>query len=229
MSDSETNRPQENNAAGVTFALAAFTIWGLIPIFYKQLSQVPALEFLGYRIMWSFVFLIFMLFFRRTFDVLVREIVHSLRDRKLMLLLGVTASLISSNWLVYIWAIAHDHVLEASLGYFINPLMNVALGLLLLGERLSRTKLVAVGLATSGVVYMILAGGEFPWIALYLSTSFALYGLIRKKIRIGAIIGLWIEMLLLLPVALAYLFYLGLSTPPGTAGYDNYIIFMLVI
>lgn len=232
MSDSEVNQPElsrENNTAGVAYALGAFTIWGLIPIFFKELSHVPALEFLGHRMVWSFVFLIFLLFFRRALKQLIKEILHSLRDGKLMLMLGTTAILISSNWLVYIWAITNDHVVEASLGYFINPLMNVALGLLLLGERLSRTKLFSVGLGAVGVLYMIVEGGSFPWIALYLATSFALYGLIRKKAHVGAIIGLWVEMLLLLPIALAYLLYLGLSAPPGQTGYDDYTAFMLII
>jgi len=232
MSDSEVNQPdvaRESNSAGIAFALGAFVIWGLIPIFFKELSHVPALEFLGYRMVWSFIFLIFLLFFRRTVSQLFQEIFHSLRDRKLMLMLGTTALLISSNWLVYIWAIAHDQVLQASLGYFINPLMNVALGLLLLGEKLSRTKLIAVGLAATGVLYMIAMGGGFPWIALYLAASFALYGLIRKKAHVGAIMGLWVEMLLLLPVALGYLLYLRLTAPPGGNGHDDYTLFMLII
>jgi len=232
MSDSKVNQSdvaQENNSAGVAFALGAFVIWGLIPIFFKELSHVPALEFLGYRMVWSFIFLIFLLFFRRTVSQLFQEIFHSLRDRKLMIMLGTTSLLISSNWLVYIWAIAHDQVLQASLGYFINPLMNVALGLLLLGEKLSRTKLLAVGLAALGVLYMIAMGSGFPWIALYLAASFALYGLIRKKARVGAIMGLWVEMLLLLPVALGYLVYLSLTALPGGAGHDDYTLFMLII
>lgn len=220
---------QENNTAGVAFALGAFVIWGLVPIFFKELSQVPALEFLGYRMVWSFIFLIILLFFRRTAGQLFQEIFHCLRDRKLMVMLGTTALLISSNWLVYIWAIAHDQVLQASLGYFINPLMNVGLGLLVLGEKLSRIRRLAIGLAALGVLYMIVMGGGFPWIALYLATSFALYGLIRKKAHVGAIMGLWVEMLLLLPVALGYLVYLGLTAPAGGGGHDDYTLFMLVI
>ncbi|MCK5425547.1 MAG: EamA family transporter RarD [Emcibacter sp.] len=223
------NMSQENNAAGISYGLGAFIIWGLMPIFFKELSHVDALEFLGSRMVWSFIFLIFLLFFRRTIPMFIQEVREVFTNKKLLLLLLFSAVLLSSNWLVYIWAIANDDVVQASLGYFINPLMTVILGMLVLGEKLSSTKLLSVGLAAVGVLYMIFEGGELPWIALYLATSFAIYGLIRKKILIGSIMGLWVEMLILLPVAGGYLIYLNLSAPAEIIGHDGYTLFMLAI
>ncbi|PCI51232.1 MAG: protein RarD [Alphaproteobacteria bacterium] len=219
---------EKNNTAGVAYGLGAFIIWGLLPIYFKELSHVKAMEFLGYRMIWSFVFLIFLLFFRRSLPQFIQEIRQVFTNRKLLLMLLFSAILLSSNWLVYIWAVANDNVLQAALGYFINPLMNVALGMLVLGERLGRIKLLSVCLATIGVFYMIIEGGEFPWIALYLATSFALYGLTRKKILIGAIVGLWIEMLILLPVAVLYLIYLNVFASAEVIDHDSYTLFMLV-
>ena len=119
--------------------------------------------------------------------------------------------------------------MQASLGYFINPLMNVALGMLVLGERLTRVKLLAVGLAATGVLFLIIEGGRFPWVALCLGTTFALYGLVRKQTRIGAIMGLWVEMLILLPGALAYMVYLDISVTVPGLDYSDYTQFMLVM
>ncbi len=220
---------QENNTTGIAYALGAFILWGLMPLFFRELSHVPELEFLGHRMIWSFLFLIFLLFFRRSYIMLLSEIGQIITNRKMLLMLLFTAALISSNWLVYIWAIANDNVLQASLGYYINPLMNMALGMLVLGERISKRKQFSVSLAALGVLYMIIESGEFPWIALYLATSFAIYGLVRKKAAIGAVMGQWVEMLIILPVALTYLAYLNISATPEAIGHDNYTLFMLVI
>lgn len=220
---------QENNSAGIAFGLGAFILWGLIPIFFKALSHVQAMEFLGHRMVWSFLFLVFLLFFRRSIPQLITEIGQAFADKKLMLMLLVSALLISTNWLVFIWAISNDKVVEASLGYFINPLMNIILGMVVLGERLSRVKQLSVGLAAVGVLYMVIEGGEFPWIALYLSTSFALYGLVRKKAKIGPVIGLWIEMLILLPFAVTYLIYLNLTAQPDMVSHDDVTLVLLVV
>lgn len=219
----------ENHAAGVAFALGAFLLWGLMPIYFKELSQVPALEFLGYRMVWSFVFLTILLFFRRTLQTLFQEIKRTFTNKKLMMMLFVSAGLITTNWLVFIWAVSNNNVMETSLGYFINPLMNVALGMLVLGERLTRVKLLAVGLAATGVLFLIIEGGRFPWVALCLGTTFALYGLVRKQTRIGAIMGLWVEMLILLPGALAYMVYLDISVTVPGLDYSDYTQFMLVM
>jgi len=229
MSEIQTDHPDENNTAGIVYALGAFVLWGLAPLFFKELSHVAALEFLGFRMVWSFIFLIILLFFRRSLKILIQEIGQTFANRKLLFMLFMSAILISSNWLVFIWAVANNHVMETSLGYFINPLASVALGMLVLGEKLSRTKLAAVGLAAFGVMYLIVVQGKFPWVALFLATSFALYGLIRKKAVIGAILGLWVEMLMLLPFAVGYLSYLNFSKSSGRVGHDDYTLFMLII
>ena len=229
MSKINLNHPTENHVSGVFYALGAFVIWGLLPLFFKELSHVPSLEFLGYRMIWSFVFLTFLLFFIRSLQAFITEIKDIITNKNLLLLLFLSAGLICSNWLVYIWAIAHEKVLETSLGYFINPLMSVALGMFVLKEKLTNIKLFAVALATFGVLYMIIKGEGFPWVALYLATSFAFYGLIRKKILVGAIIGLWVEILILLPMAIIYLFYMGMTQVPAVVSYDNYTIFLLVL
>ncbi|HEC01071.1 MAG TPA: EamA family transporter RarD [Sphingomonadales bacterium] len=229
MSEIQTDHPVENNTAGIAYALGAFILWGLAPIYFKELSHVPALEFLGFRMVWSFIFLIILLFFRRSLKILIQEIGQTFANKKLLFMLFLSAVLISSNWLVFIWAVANNHVMETSLGYFINPLVNVALGMLVLGERLSRVKLIAVGIATFGVIYLIVAQGIFPWVALYLAGSFALYGLIRKKVVIGAILGLWVEMLVLLPFAVGYLSFLNFSATSGRVSHDDYTLFMLIL
>ncbi|PCJ44814.1 MAG: protein RarD [Alphaproteobacteria bacterium] len=229
MSEIQTDSSDDNNSAGIAYALGAFVLWGLAPLFFKELSHVAALEFLGFRMVWSFIFLIILLFFRRSLKILIQEIGQTFADKKLLFMLFLSAVLISSNWLVFIWAVANNHVMETSLGYFINPLVNVALGMLVLGERLSRVKLMAVGIATFGVIYLIAAQGIFPWVALYLAGSFALYGLIRKKVVIGAILGLWVEMLVLLPFAVGYLSFLNFSETSGRVSHDDYTLFMLIL
>jgi len=229
MSEIQTDQPTENNTAGIAYALGAFVLWGLAPLYFKELSHVAALEFLGFRMVWSFIFLIVLLFFRRSLKILIQEIGQTFANKKLLFMLFLSAVLISSNWLVFIWAVANNHVMETSLGYFINPLVNVALGMLVLGERLSRVKLMAVGIATFGVIYLIVAQGIFPWVALYLAGSFALYGLIRKKVVIGAILGLWVEMLVLLPFAVGYLSFLNFSETSGRVSHDDYTLFMLIL
>lgn len=229
MLNKNINSPQDSHASGVAFAFGAFILWGLVPIFFKALSHVPALEFLGYRMIWSFIFLIILLFFRRPVKLLMPEIFRMISDGKLVLMLFISAILISSNWLVYIWAVTNSRVLETSLGYFINPLMNVALGMFILGERLNRLKLLAVALAAAGVMYMMIIGGKIPWISLYLAASFALYGLVRKKAVVGAILGLWLEILMMLPFAIVYLIYLDMAVRLDGAGHDNYTLFMLML
>ncbi|WP_417624005.1 EamA family transporter RarD [Paremcibacter congregatus] len=226
------NNLTENNTAGVLCGLAAFVIWGLVPIFFKEISHVPPLEFLAHRMVWSFVLLIFMLFFRRSLPTLIKDVRAIMSNRRLLMMLFASATLISCNWLIYIWAVANNHVVEASLGYFINPLVNVAFGILFLGERLTKTKLMAVGLAAIGVLYMVVNSGIFPWIALVLGVLFALYGLIRKKAHVGSVIGLWIELLLLMPVVIGYMLYVNVTTGGGFMGidkHDDYTWMMLML
>lgn len=186
---------------GVLYGVGAYGFWGLVPIYFKAVAHVRPLEVLAHRIVWSVVFLFALAMFRRNWGA-VPEI---LRDRRKLGTLSLTTLLIAGNWLGFIWAVANDEVLQASLGYFINPLVNVLLGFLFLRERLRRWQTFSVLLATVGVCYLTIAAGEVPTLGLYLACSFGFYGLLRKKLDVGAVIGLSVETSLLLPLALGYL------------------------
>lgn len=186
-------------------AVSAFAIWGVLPLYFHALSEVPALQVLSHRVVWSMLLLgIVVIVTGRA-----RSILAAARGRTLALLVA-SAALIAVNWLVYIWAVQHHHVLEGSLGYFINPLVNVALGVLVLGERLRRWQGVAIGIAAAGVAVLALSGGGSLWISLVLAASFGLYGLVRKVAAIDALGGLTVETVLLAPLALGVLVYAGM-------------------
>jgi chloramphenicol-sensitive protein RarD len=190
----------DERARGLGFALAAYLAWGMLPLYFKALAPVPPLEILAHRVVWSVLLLAALLAARggaRAFLAAFR------RDR--LALLALTTALISTNWLVYIWAVQAGRILEASLGYFVNPLVNVLLGVAFLGETLTRRQRAAVLLAGAGVAVLVARAGTFPWISLVLALSFGLYGLLRKRAGIEAVGGLFAETALLAPVALAYL------------------------
>ncbi|CAI1137012.1 EamA family transporter RarD [Serratia marcescens] len=187
---------------GIFFALAAYFMWGIAPAYFKLIQQVSADEILTHRIIWSFFFMLALITLGRSWP----KVRAACQNRKRLLLLAVTALLIGGNWLLFIWAVNNHHMLEASLGYFINPLVNVLLGMLFLGERFRRMQWVAVALAFTGVLVQLWQFGSLPIIGLGLAFSFAFYGLLRKKIAIDAQTGMLIETLWLLPVAAAYLF-----------------------
>ncbi|WP_421414781.1 EamA family transporter RarD [Serratia plymuthica] len=187
---------------GIFFALAAYFIWGIAPAYFKLIQQVPADEILTHRVIWSFFFMLALITLGRNWP----QVRATCSNRKRLLLLAVTAVLIGGNWLLFIWAVNNHHMLEASLGYFINPLVNVLLGMLFLGERFRRMQWLAVVLTFAGVLIQLWQFGSLPIIGLGLAFSFAFYGLLRKKIAIDAQTGMLIETLWLLPVAAAYLF-----------------------
>ncbi len=188
------------NRTGLILGISAYVLWGLLPLYLRLLHDVPALQVLAHRVLWSLVLLgAIVVVIRRG-----RAIVAAARGRTLLLLCA-SAALIAVNWLVYIWSIQNGHVLEASLGYFINPLVNVALGTIVLGERIGRVQKAAVAVAAVGVAVMAVAGGGALWIPLSLAFSFGLYGLIRKVAAIDALGGLTVETALLAAPALAVL------------------------
>jgi len=197
--------PVSSALSGVIYAGAAFLIWGVGPVYWKVLTHVPSLEIIMHRIVWSFLFLLPLIFLRRRWG----EFTGVFKDRRLLLTLLLTAVLVALNWLIYIWAVNHEHILQASLGYYINPLVNVLLGMLFLRERLRRAQIVAVLLTTAGVLYLTVYYGQFPWVALSLAFSFGIYGLIRKTAPVGSLVGLTVETLLLTAPAAAYLSYLA--------------------
>ena len=190
---------------GVLAALAAFTIWGLAPLYFKAVGSVPADQIVAHRVLWSVVFLAVLVGLTRQASALRR----AFADRRLLGVLLVTAVLTGSNWLVFVWAITHERVLEGSLGYFINPLLSVLLGRVFLGERLRPLQQVAVAIAAGGVLWRVVAVGAVPWIALFLALTFGLYGLLRKRTPVDAIVGLCVETVLVLPLAAGWLAWLA--------------------
>lgn len=198
-------------SAGALYALLAYGAWGLLPIYWKQLGVASPVEVLSHRMVWSLVFLGVILTLRRRLP----ELGKIPRQRLLWLL--VTAMLLSCNWGLYIYGVNTDRVVETSLGYFINPLVSVLLGFAVLKERLTRRQQLAVGLAVMGVGYFIWQFGAVPWIALGLAATFALYGLVRKLVAVGPLVGLTVETGLMTPVALALIGYWQI-TGSGTFG-----------
>ncbi len=195
----------DSKKSGVFFALSAYSIWGFLTVYIKLLQNVPVQEMLVHRIVWSFVFTGLLLVLFKN----LKSIRTIFSEPKNLLALLLSSLLIAVNWLLFIWAVQNDRMLDASLGYYINPLINVLLGLLILGERLRRMQQFAVALAFIGVSIQVFAFGEFPWIALVMACSFATYGLIRKQVRIEAQTGLFIETLVLLVPTLCYVFVSG--------------------
>ena len=200
-----TSEIRSESLLGLIYAGSAFLIWGLSPVYWKALGTVPALEITMHRVIWSFFFLMCLILLQRR----RHEFVGVLKNGRMLLTLLSTAILVSANWLLYIWAVNNNYMLQASLGYYINPLVNVVLGLLFLRERLRRPQILAVVLAAGGVLYLTIVYGEFPWISLTLALSFGLYGLIRKVAPVGALVGLAVETMLLAPPAVIYLIYLN--------------------
>ncbi len=189
---------------GLSCALPAYLIWGLSPIYFKTLKSVPAFEILMHRIIWSFVFLLPVILLQGKW----REFIGALFHRKTLVPLSATTLLVAFNWFLFIWAINADHVLQTSLGYYINPLVNVLLGMVFLKEKLSRPQWLAVVLAGVGVTNLVVFYGRVPWISLGLAFSFGFYGLIRKTAPVGSMVGLAVETMLLTAPALVFLLYL---------------------
>jgi chloramphenicol-sensitive protein RarD len=192
---------------GMFFAAAAYILWGLFPVYFKLLKDIPPQQILMHRVLWSFLLLMGILGVRKQWrwlaDIAKRPIVIA----------GFAASalLLSANWFLYIWAVNSGRVIDASLGYFMNPLVNVLLGYLLLGERLRAWQWCAVALAACGVLWLTWQSGHPPWIGLALAVSFGLYGLLRKTAALGALEGLALETMMLFPAALGYLIWLTLQ------------------
>ena len=207
--------------AGAAAAVGAFLLWGLFPLYWKELAAVPALEVVAHRTAWGFVAVAVWVTLRGRWGD-ARAVASSPGT---IVRLGGSAVLIALNWLLYVWAVINDHVVEASLGYFVNPLVNVLLGVLVLGERLSRAQRIAVVLAAAGVAVLTAGHGRLPWIALALAVSFGLYGLARKTVAADAVTGLLWETAILAPVAAAFLVSLewrgsgafGRGAPEATA------------
>jgi len=199
---------------GLLAAIGAFAIWGVLPLYLRPLAALPALEIMAHRIVWCCLLVFAWLWLRGETGAVRVALANPGTRYRLM----ATALLISVNWLLYVWSIANGHVIDASLGYFINPLLNVVLGVLLLGERLNGPQKFAVALAAMGVLYLAIVAGRPPWIALTLAASFGAYGLIRKVVRVEAVPGLATETLLLAPFAIGFLVWMQAQ---GTAAFGH--------
>ncbi|MCX9109175.1 EamA family transporter RarD [Providencia rettgeri] len=215
---------QQNTTKGVLCALGAYFIWGVAPIYFKSIQEVPAEEILTHRIIWSFFFMILLLTVSCHWSY-VRQV---LKQPKKILVLGVTATTIACNWLIYIWAVNNGYMLQASLGYFINPLVNVLFGMLFLQERFRRMQWIAVGLALTGVLIQLWQFGSVPVIGLSLAVTFATYGLLRKKLGVDAQTGMTFETLWLLPVGIIFLLFFADSPTSNMAMNDWHLNALLI-
>ncbi|MBU0640167.1 MAG: EamA family transporter RarD [Planctomycetes bacterium] len=224
---SDGHQPADHGTArlGVVCGIAAYGLWGAFPIYFKAVKSVPALEVLAHRIVWSLAFLLLLVLARHRWA----NLVGAVRCRRTLLTLATTTLLIAGNWLVFIWAVAHDYVLEASLGYFINPLVSILLGFVFLRERLRPWQTFSVFLAVAGVAYLAIAAAGLPWIALCLAFSFGFYGLLRKTARVSSLEGLTVETGLLTPVAVAFMVYGAVSGQAAFAAGTTRITFLLLV
>lgn len=210
----------EEQFLGILSGAGAFILWGIFPIYWKLVAQVPALQIMSHRVTWCFVFMALVLLVTKklgSFFSELREIFSSIKKFSSIFLASV---LISVNWLTYIWAVNNDHIIETSLGYYINPLVSVLLGVIVLKEKLSLWQTFSFVLAAIGVLNMTLRFGSVPWIALVLAMSFGFYGLCKKIIHLGAVTGIAVETLFISPFALIYLNYIH-SSGSGAFAWHN--------
>ena len=201
---------KRENATGIIYTAGAYVLWGILPIYWKFINEVPALEILAHRVIWSFIFvLIIVLLLKR--KLLKNFFQVQMSQKKTWLGLFLASLFISINWLTYIYAVNTNHIVEASLGYYINPLVAVLLGVFVLREKVNVLQAVSFVIAGIGVIYMTLSVGKLPWISLVLALSFGFYGLSKKLIKVDSILGLLLETLFVLPFALLFLAYLGVN------------------
>jgi len=205
---------QSEKHAGILYALGAFAIWGLFPVYFKSVAHVPALQVLAHRIIWSMPFTAALISAAGDWRALIEAVSH----KKVLYTLFITSLLIALNWLLFIYAIVSGHVLQSSLGYFMTPLFNVLFGMIFLKERLRPPQLLAVLLAVAGTLNLCFFYDKPPWISLVLAVSFSLYGLLRKTVKIESVNGLFVETALLFPVSAAYLIYVAVM---GTGAFGT--------
>ncbi|MER2260990.1 MAG: EamA family transporter RarD [Psychrobacillus sp.] len=196
---------------GIIVVVLAYAWWGFMPIYWKLLDHVASGEILSGRVIWSFVFTLMLVLIGRKFSVLKEDLKNLWKDKKSFWSLVLASYLVTGNWFLYIFAVNEGYIVQASLGYYINPLLSVLLGIIFLKEKLSGAQKLSVLIAATGVVLLTISYGVVPWIAMLLASTFAFYGLIKKRITIDPLRGLTIETLFVLPVALAYFSYMVVS------------------
>lgn len=198
---------QNNTKKGVLLGITSYIIWGFLPIYWKALEYIRSDIVLAQRVVWSFAFLLLFILLTKRWREFVKEGKRVLANKKTFLMTIVASLTIGMNWLVFIWAVHNEHVVQTSLGYYINPLVSVLLGMIFLGERLERIQQISFVLAAIGVAYLTISYQVFPWVSLVLAFSFATYGLMKKIAHLDSLFGLMIETIILLPIALGYIFY----------------------
>jgi chloramphenicol-sensitive protein RarD len=209
---------------GVVYAAVAFFAWGVLPFYWKALKTVPSIEILAHRILWSFVFTSVILMIRKR--MFLKELLKDAKNRRALM---VTGALIGVNWFTYVYAVNSARIVEASMGYYINPLLSVVLGIVILRERLNLLQIIAFLLACAGVLYLTIDYGRFPWIALLLACAFGLYGLFKKTTAIESMAGLMIETMLLSPIALGILFFQAFKGNIALLHLSRSIDFLLIL
>lgn len=218
----EMNLTKNNH--GVIYGIIAYTLWGLLPLYWKILKAVPAYEILAHRVIWSFGFVLLIVIVTGNRN----EILNILKDKKCMMYIIMCSILISVNWYIYIWSVNSNHIVEASMGYYINPLMSVLLGMIVLKEKLNVNQYIALGIAAFAVILLVIIYGSVPWVSLALAISFGLYGLCKKMVRAEATVGLAIETLILAPIALGFLLFTGFQGN-GAFGSSSTVTILLAL
>lgn len=194
---------QSEKKLGILYTIGSFGLWGILPIYWKALNDFSAGTILSHRIFWSFVFVLLIITYQKQWPML-KEVI---KDRKRMTVVAAGSMLISANWFLYIWAVNNNHIVEAALGYYINPLVSVLLGMVFLKERLTRGPAIALSIAAAGVLFETVQYGQFPWVAVVLALSFGFYGLVKKTAGVNSNVGLALETLIVVPFALGYIIY----------------------
>jgi len=209
---------------GVIFAILAFTFWGLVPIYFKLVSSVSPLEILAHRIIWSLLFLYILIISTKQMGM-VKKI---FKDKRKFKILFLTALLVSTNWLIFIWAVSNNKITEASLGYYINPIVNIILGIIFFSEKPTKFQKIAILFAIFAILNELISFGSIPLLSLSLAFSFGFYGMLRKKISLPSVAGLFIETLILAPFALLYFIYLFFTSQNSFNFSFDYISLLLV-
>lgn len=214
--ETRRNRGQNMNKTndirtGAIYAGFSYLLWGLLPIYWKLLEHINATEILANRVFWSFVFMVIVLLFTKKWGLFIRTLKGFTKNQKQMYALIIASLLISVNWFIYIWAVNNHHMIDASLGYYINPLVSVLLGMIVLKEKLTIYQYISFGLAAIGVLIATISYGQFPWIAIVLAVSFGFYGLAKKLINVDSAVGLTLETLVVTPIAAIYIGWLFMN------------------
>ena len=214
----------KTHLAGIGFGLLAYVIWGFFPLFFRQLGHVSPMDILSNRAVWACIFVALLLTIKQRWA----KVLAVFRQPRQCAMLALAALLVGSNWLMFLWAVAHQQVVASSLGYFLTPLVNVLLGLVVLKERLNRLEWISVGLAVAAIANEVIALGSLPWVSLFLAATFGTYGLVRKQVPVDALSGLWLETLAMLPICGIYALWMAGSGHQVFAAQDASTATLLV-